>query len=88
VTTGRRVTVQRTGGFAGLRASGEVDLDGDDPRAPEVAALVDRVDLGAPGGDPQPDRFVYDFDLCGTRARVPEQHLNADLARLVELLLP
>jgi len=88
VTTGRRVAVHRTGGFAGLRAGGELDLEGDDPRAPELAALVDRVDLAAvPGGDPQPDRYVYDFDLCGSRARVPEQHLSGDLARIAELLL-
>ena len=36
---------------------------------------------------PQPDRYVYEFDLCGSRARVPEQHLSADLARIAELLL-
>jgi hypothetical protein len=88
VGAGRRVAVARTGGFAGLRASGETDLDGDDPRAPELAALVDRVDLAAvPAGDPQPDRYVYEFDLCGSRARVPEQHLTPDLARIAELLL-
>lgn len=82
------MSVRRTGGFAGLRAAGELDLDGDDPRAAEVADLVDRVDLGvvAPG-DPQPDRYVYSFDLCGSCATVPEQHLTPDLARLVELLL-
>jgi hypothetical protein len=84
----RRVTVRRTGGFAGLRATGELDLDADDPRAPEVAALVDRVDLTAvTGGSPQPDRYVYDFDLCGARATVPEQHLTADLRRIAELVL-
>ena len=82
------MTVQRTGGLAGLRAGGGLDLDGDDPRASEVASLVDRVDLAAvPGGDPQPDRYVYDFDLCGSRARVPEQHLTPDLARIAELLI-
>jgi hypothetical protein len=86
--SGRRVTVRRTGGFAGLRATGEVDLDADDPRSPEVAALVDRVDLAAvAGGSPQPDRYVYAFDLCGTRATVPEQHLTGDLRRIVELVL-
>ena len=84
----RRVTVRRTGGFAGLRASGEVDLDADDPRAPEVAALLERVDLTAvAGGSPQPDRYVYAFDLCGVRATVPEQHLTGDLRRIAELLL-
>lgn len=87
-STGRRVAVRRTGGFAGLRATGEVDLDGDDPRAAELAVLVDRVDVGAvPGGDPQPDRYLYDFDLCGSRCRVAEQHLTPDLARIAELLL-
>jgi hypothetical protein len=84
----RRVTVRRTGGFAGLRSSASLDLDGDDPRAPEVAALVDRVDLAAvAGGPPQPDRYVYSLDLCGSCADVPEQHLTPDLARLVELVL-
>jgi len=84
----RRVSVRRTGGFGGLRAEGELDLDGPDPRAPEVASLLDRVDLGAvPGGDPQPDRFVYDFDLCGDCATVPEQHLTDDLRRIADVVL-
>ncbi|MGY2701628.1 protealysin inhibitor emfourin [Nocardioides sp. HB32] len=88
VASGRRVAVRRTGGFGGLRAGGEVDLDGDDPRARELSGLVDRVDLTTvPGGDPQPDRYVYDFDLCGSRARVAEQHLTPDLARIAELLI-
>ena len=85
---GRRVSVRRTGGFAGLRAGGELDLDGDDPRAPEVAALVDRVDLRAvTSAPPQPDRYVYSFDLCGDCATVAEQHLTPDLRRLAELVL-
>ncbi|GAA4740556.1 hypothetical protein GCM10023350_26260 [Nocardioides endophyticus] len=84
----RRVSVRRTGGFAGLRATGELDLDGDDPRVPEVAALVDRVDLrAATGGSPQPDRYVYAFDLCGDSATVPEQHLTPDLRRIADLVL-
>ncbi len=87
-TSGRRVSVRRSGGFAGLRATGDLDLDTDDPRVPEVAGLVGRVDLAAVrAGDPHPDRFVYDFDLCGSCATVPEQHLTDDLRRLAELLL-
>lgn len=84
----RRVSVRRTGGFAGLRVAGELDLDSDDPRAPEVAALVEGVDLATvAGGQPQPDRYVYSFDLCGSCADVPEQHLTPDLARLAALVL-
>ena len=84
----RRVSVRRSGGFAGLRVRGEVDLDGDDPRAAEVAALAARVDLRAVAdGDPQPDRYVYELDVCGEFARVPEQHLTGDLRRLADLVL-
>ncbi len=84
----RRVSVRRTGGFAGLRTDGELDLDGDDPRAPEVASLVDRVDLRAVTAAPtHPDRYVYDFDLCGDCATVPEQSLTSDLRRLADLVL-
>jgi hypothetical protein len=87
----RRVSVLRTGGFAGLRTSAELDLDADDPRAPEVADLLGRVDLAAaappPDLPPQPDRYLYSFDLLGSRATVPEQHLTTDLRRLADLLL-
>jgi hypothetical protein len=68
--------------------AGELDLDGDDPRAAEVADLVARVDLRAVRpADPQPDRFIYDLDLCGDSARVPEQHLTDHLRRIVDLVL-
>jgi hypothetical protein len=82
------VSVHRSGGFAGLRTTGELDLDGDDPRAPEVASLIDRVDLRAAASAPaHPDRYVYAFDLCGDSAVVPEQGLTPDLRRLADLLL-
>ena len=90
--SGRTVRVRRTGGFAGLTADGEVDLDAaDDLRASELAELaelVDRIDLReVAGGAPKPDMFVYAFDLCGDRATVPEQHLTADLRRVADLVL-
>jgi hypothetical protein len=84
------VVVRRTGGFAGLRATGQLDLGGEDPRAPEVASLVQRVDLGSVAGagePPHPDHYVYDFDLCGACATVPEQHLTDDLRRIAEIVL-
>jgi thermolysin metallopeptidase-like protein/emfourin len=84
----RTVRVRRTGGFAGLVADGEVDLEAEDHRAPELAELVDRIDLReVAGGTPHPDRYVFAFDLCGDRATVPEQHLTADLRRVAALVL-
>jgi hypothetical protein len=84
----RTVRVRRTGGFAGLTADGEVDLDTRDARAPELSALVDRIDLREVlGGEPRPDMYVYAFDLCGDCATVPEQHLTDDLRRVAELVL-
>ena len=84
----RLVHVRRTGGFAGLVADGEVDLDAGDQRTPELAELVDRIDLReVAGGVPKPDMYVYAFDLCGDRATVPEQHLTSDLRRVADLVL-
>lgn len=84
----RLVRVRRTGGFAGLVADGSVDLEADDPRASEVRALLDRIDVHAlRGGLPHPDMYVYELDLLGHNATVPEQHLTDELRRLVELVL-
>jgi hypothetical protein len=84
----RTVHVRRTGGFAGLVADGRVDLDTDDRRAPELAGLVDRIDLReVADGPPKPDMYVYDFDLCGSCATVPEHRLTDDLRRVAELVL-
>jgi Zn-dependent metalloprotease len=85
--TGRRVAVTRTGGFAGVRRAGEVTL-GDDPRTPEVESLLGRIDVGSLGPHrPQPDRFVYSFDLDGEQVTVGEQDLTPDLQQLTRLLL-
>ncbi|WP_460712136.1 M4 family metallopeptidase [Nocardioides dilutus] len=87
-TAGRRVVVSRSGGFLGRTVAGELDLDRDGVREVEVASLVERVDLSeVAGGLPKPDTYVYDFDLCGDRATVPEQHLTADLRRIADLVL-
>jgi Thermolysin metallopeptidase, alpha-helical domain/Thermolysin metallopeptidase, catalytic domain len=84
----RTVSVRRTGGFAGRTSAGEVSLDDDDPRVGELASLVSRIELrSVPGGLPHPDMFVYDFDLCGSCATVPEHQLTPDLRRVAELVL-
>jgi len=86
----RAVSVRRSGGFAGQVVEGRVDLaeEPDDQRRTELEALVERIDLReVAGGTPQPDRYVFDLDLCGDRAQVPEQHLTPDLRRVCELVL-
>ena len=85
--TGRRVAVTRSGGFAGLRQAGELTL-GDDPRTPEVESLLGRIDVRSLAPHrPQPDRFVYSFDLAGEQVTVGEQDLTPDLEQLVTILL-
>jgi Thermolysin metallopeptidase, alpha-helical domain/Thermolysin metallopeptidase, catalytic domain/Emfourin len=83
----RRVVVVRSGGFAGVRREAELTL-GDDPRTPEVESLLGRIDLrGLAPHRPQPDRFVYSFELDGERAVVGEQDLTPDLDQLARILL-
>ncbi len=87
-STGRRVVVTRSGGFAGIRQSGELTL-GDDPRTPEVESLIDRIDFReiAPYR-PQPDRFVYTFAVDDDEVVVGEQDLTPELHDLATLVLP
>ena len=85
------VEVRRSGGFAGRRDAGRVDLAGGDPRSGEVAAIVRRCGAaeltGARRAQRQPDRFVYAFVVDGTETVLPEQALSADLRRLARLVL-
>ena len=84
----RTVRVTRTGGVAGMQLSGEVAL-GDDPRTPEVESLLGRIDFAAVAAhQPQPDRFVFTFDVDGRQTVVGEQDLDPDLHQLATLLLP
>ena len=84
-----QVQVVRSGGFAGRRVSGAVDLTAADLRASDVRDLVDRIDFSRlPAGTPQPDRYVYEFRTpAGGRVVVQEQDLTADLRRLAALVL-
>ena len=70
--------VRRSGGFLGRTVAGEVDLDGDDA-ARRRGRRPGRPRRPAHGRrrPPKPDMYVYDFDLCGDCATVPEQHLTA-----------
>jgi hypothetical protein len=87
--TPQQVQVSRSGGFAGRRVSGAVDLTAADLRASDVRDLVDRIDFSRlPAGTPQPDRFVYEFRTpSGEQVVVQEQDLTDDLRRLASLVL-
>lgn len=84
-----RVAVTRSGGFAGMVREGEVDLDSDDPRAPEVRSLVDRIDFraAATSAPPQPDRFVYAFRYGPVDVHVLETDLSDELRTLARIVL-
>ena len=81
------VEVTRSGGFAGRTV--HATLAGDDPRYTEVQALLARVDVTAvSAGPPQPDRFVYLFNLPGhDPLELPEQALTPELSALASLVL-
>jgi hypothetical protein len=82
------VEVRRSGGIVGRTVTGTLDLAGDDPRAAEVRALLDRVDLATvAGGRMHPDAFVYDIRVGDRTVRVVGTHLPDDLRRLVGIVL-
>jgi len=88
-TTPSRVAVRRSGGFAGMTRTGELDLEGDDPRVTDVRRLVQGTDFAAiRTQDSRPDAFSYTFSLPDHQeVTVAEHQLTHDLRRLVELLL-
>jgi hypothetical protein len=85
--------VVRSGGFAGLRASGELDTSAepDSERLEQVARGLDGARLGS--GRPQPDRYVYRLQVHATPEAEPteltvaEQDLDADTAWLLDRVL-
>jgi hypothetical protein len=53
-----------------------------------VQDLVSRLDLThLSTGQAMPDRFVYEFTVCGQSVTVPEQDLTPELARLARVVL-
>lgn len=80
--------VVRTGGIAGLKRSGELDLTGDDPRVAEASELLGRCDLAAiPESPPQPDRYRFEFHTPQLSTTLSEQDMSDDLQRLAGLVL-
>jgi hypothetical protein len=82
-----RITVTRTGGFAGLRQERSVDTSTRDD-AKELEELVRTARLDAvPASPPQPDRYVYKVDVDGKEVTVAEPDLDGPLHTLVKKVL-
>ena len=81
------VTVTRTGGFAGLSRTGELDTaavpDGD--RVEQAVRALDTARI--PDNQPQPDRYRYRLQAGETELTVAEQDLDPELAWLVNRVL-
>ncbi|MGI8335343.1 protealysin inhibitor emfourin [Actinomadura scrupuli] len=79
-----KVTVVRTGGFAGIERRGEADTTSD----PVLCGLVSRVDLDAiPQPGRVPDQFLYEIDVDGRTVVVGENRLTGPLRELVHHVL-
>jgi hypothetical protein len=79
-----KVTVVRTGGFAGIERRGEADTASD----PVLDGLIARVDLHAvPTPGRVPDQFVYEIDIDGHTVVVGENRLTGPLRELVHHVL-
>ena len=76
--------VRRTGGFAGLTTSSEVDLASRGSSPEQVRDLLGRADpAAAQGDDPRPDMYVYEFQLDDAEpVLLPEHRLTDELAAL------
>ncbi len=86
-STASKVAVRRSGGFAGMTRSAEMDLRSD-PHGQEVQQLLDRVDFGLfTDSAPMPDRFVYQVQYGPSRATVGEQDLTPELGQAVQIIL-
>ena len=84
---GDLVVVTRSGGIVGRVQQAEVRL-GEDPRTADLERLLARIDLTAmTASRPQPDRYVYTFEVGDRQVMLGEQDLTPDLAELAHLLL-
>ena len=86
-TEAETVAVRRSGGYAGVAQTGEINLNSD-PDGPEVRVLLSRVDVKQFSvSQPAPDRFVYVVRCPGWQLTVPEQDLTPELRRVIQIVL-
>ncbi|MFD4372070.1 protealysin inhibitor emfourin [Streptomyces sp. NPDC058486] len=78
-----RIRVRRTGGFAGIERSAEVEVSG-----PEWQSLASAVLAAAPEGTRGvPDGFAYEITIDGRTVRCADPHLTEAQRTLVTRVL-
>ena len=81
------VAVRRSGGFAGIVRTGELDLDAD-PEGPEVRMLLSRLRVQPIQVRPAvPDAFIYTVHYGEWQLSVSEPELTPELRRVVSIVL-
>jgi hypothetical protein len=79
-----KVSVTRSGGFAGLRRTWAVTVD-DQPDRDAWDDLLGRLPWGErTQSAPQPDRYVYEIRYSRRRVTLPEQQLTGPWKELVD----
>lgn len=79
-----KITVKRTGGFAGLTRIWQVVVD-EQPDREEWMALVDSLPWRSrPQAPRQPDRFIYVIRVSRRRITFAEQQLEGPWRELVQ----
>jgi hypothetical protein len=81
-----KITVRRTGGFAGISKEAVLDT-ATVPDGRQVEELVARTEFRIRASRPQPDRFNYHVVAGDKRVELGEQDLTEDLRQLVERVL-
>ncbi|MEU0401716.1 protealysin inhibitor emfourin [Streptomyces sp. NPDC006197] len=79
-----RIRVRRTGGFAGIERSAEVEVSGPEWESLTAAALADGDDGGGRG---VPDGFSYEITVDGRTAHCRDPHLTDAQRTLVTRVL-
>jgi hypothetical protein len=78
-----KVTVERQGGFGGVRRRGEIDGA---HLSEEQRAALRQLPATSPAADPGADRFIYKVEIedeAGTKVlRIPESRIPPVLAKI------
>jgi hypothetical protein len=79
-----KITVVRSGGFAGLTSNWEVVVDDQDDRDSWIALIESLPWQSTPRARPHPDGYSYRISCSRHRITLPEQQLTGTWRELVD----